>query len=82
MYLWKWKRYTKHIEAREKYEIDAQAKKRDAENKLKEEAIAKGKVEGERNAKIETAKNLLNMGLSIEQISSATGLTVTEIENI
>ena len=74
--------YLDYLEAREKYEIDAQAKKRDAENKLKEEAIAKGKVEGERNAKIETAKNLLNMGLSIEQISSATGLTVTEIENI
>ena len=36
--------------------------------------------EGEKNAMLKAAKNLKQMGLSIEQISKATGLTKEEIE--
>ena len=50
------------------------------------EGEAKGKAEGlakgEKLAKIETAKNLLNMGLSVTQISLATGLSEGEINNL
>jgi len=37
-----------------------------------------GKLEG----KLETARNLLTMGLSIEDIAKATGLTVQEVKAI
>ena len=37
---------------------------------------------GRKEGKIEVAKNLLNMNLSTEQISSATGLSVDEIEKL
>ena len=42
----------------------------------------KGRKEGIKEGKIEVAKNLLNMNLSTEQISSATGLSVDEIEKL
>ena len=43
------------------------------------EGLEKGKEDGEHNAKIETAKNLLSMGLSVDQISKATGLSIKDI---
>jgi predicted transposase/invertase (TIGR01784 family) len=36
--------------------------------------------DGSQQAKIETAKNLLTMSLSIENIAKATGLTIEEIK--
>ena len=47
-----------------------------AMTKGKEEGLA----EGEYRAKIETAKNLLAIGLSIDQISKATGLNIDEVK--
>ena len=44
-----------------------------------ETAREKGLVEGEHKKAIETAKNFLKMGLSIEQVASGTGLTVEEL---
>ena len=41
-----------------------------------------GITEGSRQAKLETARNLRSMGLSIENISKATGLTVQEVEQL
>ena len=38
--------------------------------------------EGARQAKLETAKNLLNFGLSRENIAQATGLSRAEVEAI
>ena len=38
--------------------------------------------EGSYQAKLETAKNLLGMGLSIKNIAQATGLTELEIEKL
>ena len=48
----------------------------------REEAFEKGVSKGEHQAKIETAKNLLSMNLSIENISKATSLSVDEITKL
>ncbi|CAO4841647.1 MAG: hypothetical protein CNLJKLNK_01101 [Holosporales bacterium] len=44
-----------------------------------QEGIEKGVLEGERKAKLETAQNLKNMGLALEQILAATGLTADDL---
>lgn len=41
-----------------------------------------GKIEGEKAAKIEIARNLKSMNLSVEQIKAATGLTEAEINDL
>ena len=49
-----------------------------------DEGLERGKIlglaEGSRQAKFETAKNLLHLGLSRENIAQATGLTKAEVE--
>ena len=42
----------------------------------------KGKLEGELNANLATARNLLQMGLSVAQVMQATGLTQEQIEKL
>lgn len=42
-------------------------------------ALEKGQKQGEEKANIQTAKNMLDMGLDVEIISKATGLTVEKI---
>ncbi|MDR0556085.1 MAG: Rpn family recombination-promoting nuclease/putative transposase [Holosporaceae bacterium] len=59
---------------------------KDAENTRLKDAKAEGKAEGlaegeTRKAK-ETAINLLSMGLSIQQIAKATGLSLEDVENL
>ena len=44
--------------------------------------IAQGFSDGSRHAKLETAKNLRGLGLSIENIAQATGLSKEEVKNI
>ena len=44
--------------------------------------LAEGRAEGSRQAKVETAKNLLDIGLSIENIAKTTGLSREEIEKL
>ena len=44
--------------------------------------LAEGEARGSRQAKLETAKNLLNIGLSRENIAKATGLSRAEVEAI
>lgn len=50
------------------------------------QGLAEGKslglAEGSRQKALETARNLRSMGLSIENISKATGLTVQEVEQL
>ncbi len=57
-----------------------------ANKKSKEEGIEEGmeigREEGMMNAKIEVARNLLNMGLSIKKISQGTGLPEEDIQEI
>ena len=51
-----------------------------------DEGVERGKslglAEGARQKALETAKNLLNFGLSRENIAKATGLTQAEVEAI
>ena len=45
-------------------------------------AERKGRAEGERNEKLRSAKNLKALGVDVETISKATGLTKDEIESL
>ena len=47
-----------------------------------EQGKSLGLAEGSRQAKLETAKNLLQFGLSVENIAQATGLSQVEVANI
>ena len=47
-----------------------------------EKGVNKGFSQGSQQAKIETAKKFLTMGLSLEQISQGTGLSIDEIKNL
>ena len=47
-----------------------------------EQGIEQGFSEGSYQTKLETAKNLLEMGFTIEAIVRATGLSKEEVENI
>ena len=46
------------------------------------EGEARGRSEGAHQKALETAKNLLQFGLSREKIAQATGLTQAEVESI
>ena len=46
------------------------------------EGEARGRSEGSRQKALETAKNLMALGLSIENIAQATGLSKQEVESI
>ena len=55
---------------------------RDLQNSLdwaKEKGRAEGRTENEKNIAIEIAKNLLEMGMSIDNIMKATGLSQEEL---
>mgnify|MGYP003468873282 FL=1 len=41
-----------------------------------------GLAEGEKIAKVETAKNLLKIGLTVDQIAQATGLSIEDVSNL
>ena len=55
-------------------------KKGKLEGKL--EGLLEGKREGERIKAFETAKNLLRMGLDVEKIALATGLSVEDVASL
>ena len=44
--------------------------------------LAEGEIRGSRQKALETAKNLLQLGLSIENIAQATGLSKTEVATL
>ena len=44
--------------------------------------LEKGLVEGEKKARIESAKNLLKAGVDINIIATAVGLSIEEIEKL
>ena len=52
----------------------------DSYQKGKEEGKEEGRAEGMSQRSLEIARNLLSLGLSIDQITQATGLTEEEIE--
>ena len=62
------------------YAIRTAEKKKYAEGR--EEGRAEGRAEGEKKAKEEIASNLLALGVPIETIMQASGLSEEEIKNI
>ena len=52
----------------------------EGEERGKSLGLAEGEARGSRQAKLETAKNLLHFGLSVENIAKATGLSKAEVE--
>ena len=58
---------------------------RDIKNSIdtaKEEGREEGRVEGIAKEKLATAKRLLGMGLTQEQVAKGTGLSIKEIEKL
>ena len=66
----------KRYEAAWEYESDRLSMISESERK----GLERGKSQGSRQAKLETAKNLLQFGLSVENIAKATGLCKAEVE--
>ena len=48
----------------------------------REQGLAEGRAEGRAEGKLEVAKNMISLGIDIETISKATGLSVEEIGNL
>lgn len=61
-------------EARERYEMDMAT--------IKADGIAEGRAEGKLDALLATAKNLLKMGLSKDQVKQATNLSDKELAKL
>lgn len=68
-----------------RYESDRISMIHESERRGLEQGIQRGKQEGLKEGlhqkAIETAKNLLNIGLSIDKIAKATGLTIEEVQS-
>ena len=60
------------------YDVDIAVQREEA----LQEGEAKGFSEGSYQKALETAKNLLGLGLSVANIAQATGLTEAEIESL
>ncbi len=61
-------------EARERYKMDMAT--------IKADGIAEGRAEGKLDALLATAKNLLKMGLSKDQVKQATNLPDKELAKL
>ena len=77
-----------NIKMRNEYEDSLKAY-RDVKNSIdtalekgREEGMAKGMAKGMEKEKIATARRLLSMGFSEEQVSTATELPLEEIQNL
>ena len=72
----------RRYEAAWEYESDRLSMISESERKGLERGLAEGEARGSRQARLETAKNLLQFELSQENIAQATGLTVEEVQSI
>jgi len=54
----------------------------DERSEARREGLAEGLAEGSHQKALETARNLLDMGLSPKNIARATGLDIKEIEQL
>ncbi|QQE74134.1 Rpn family recombination-promoting nuclease/putative transposase [Brevibacillus composti] len=72
-------------ETRKKAIHDELSAAREAEirqQRAREEGLAEGRTEGERQKATEVAKNLLAMDMTVEVVAKATGLSLEEIEKL
>ena len=72
----------KRYEAAWEYESDRLSMISESERKGLERGLAEGEARGSRQAKLETARILKQLGDSITKIAQATGLSKEEIEAI
>ena len=77
-----WERYRSRQMAIMNYNIGMANARKEGEEIGEKRGQKIGEQIGEKKAKIETAKKLLAMGMTIEQVIEATGLTKEEIEDI
>ena len=70
----------KRYEAAWEYESDRLSMINESERKGLERGKSLGLAEGSRQKALETAKNLLQFGLSVQKIAQATGLTKEDVE--
>jgi len=63
-------------------EYDARVKQLNDMRAAQSVKYNEGLAEGEKNAKIETAKRMLKRGLAIEDVADFSGLSVDEISNL
>ena len=49
---------------------------------IREESLAEGEAKGKAEEKLATAKRLLSMGLSVQEVAKATLLSVEQVEKI
>ncbi|EMB27328.1 hypothetical protein HMPREF9733_00247 [Treponema denticola SP33] len=64
------------------YDIDIAVQREEASKIAFAQGISQGISQGSYQKAIETAKNLTEMGFSVESIAKATGLSLEEIENL
>ena len=64
------------------YATDIEVQREEAFEKGVSKGIKQGVSQGEHQAKIETAKKFLTMGISIEQVAQGTGLSVDVIKSL
>ena len=62
------------------YDTDIAVQREEASKIAFAQGISQGISQGSRQAKLETARNLLQFGLSVENIAQATGLSQAEVE--
>ena len=76
------KQYRNYMDALEKAEELERHKLAQVTGEALAKGLAEGEKKGEHKKAIETAKNFLKMGLSVEQVAQGTGLTVEEIKKL
>ena len=64
------------------YDIDIAVQREEASKIAFAQGISQGISQGSYQTKLETAKNLTEMGFAVEAIAKATGLSREEIENL
>ena len=64
------------------YDIDIAVQREEASKIAFAQGISQGISQGSYQTKLETAKNLTEMGFAVEAIAKAVGLSLEEIENL
>ena len=77
-----YKQYKKSLENMGELDNIINSTEERAEMRGREAGRAEGRAEGSQEKALEIAKNLLEAGMGVEQISQMTGLSVDEVEAI
>ena len=64
------------------YDTDIAVQRQEAYEDGVEKGISQGLQQGSQQKAIETAKNFISMGLSIEQVAQGTGLPIDTVKNL